>query len=366
MSGAFKAIKKVGSKVAGAFKKVAKKVKKIGQKILKPIGELYAKTFGKLGPLGVIAASFILPGLGTMLAGWWSSAASALLNTTIGCTFGTVLQAVGQGMTYVGSLPGTIDKFIGKIGTSISDKVTSTLTGMGNSITEGANNLFTSAQTALGSKNPLTIQDLGKKVVDGANKLFKQGPQNQLNPGMDDIDFLAKGLEGPVRPPLTVAGNVVPGSIAPGGIAPGGITSGVGNVVPGGTAVAPNLNVAPGGFAPGAAPTAGIAPGIPGAPTVGAAGTPLTNIAPGGTAGVVAKPSLLTSVGAALVDTFAQARENREETATPFISELPVVEENLLSARGAFSGVGAGGGSFLSPAQQAFFEAERRRLGGQF
>ena len=50
-----KGIKKIGKKIGGAFKK-----------ILKP----FAKIFNKLGPLGSIALMMILPGLGTLIAGW--------------------------------------------------------------------------------------------------------------------------------------------------------------------------------------------------------------------------------------------------------------------------------------------------------
>ena len=60
----------------GKLRKIGKKVKrgfsKIGKKLKKGLGSV-AKAFGKLGPLGSIALSFILPGMGSVLQGWLSN-----------------------------------------------------------------------------------------------------------------------------------------------------------------------------------------------------------------------------------------------------------------------------------------------------
>ena len=60
----------------GKLRKIGKKVKrgfsKIGKKLKKGLGKV-AKAFGKLGPLGSIALSFILPGMGSVLSGWLSN-----------------------------------------------------------------------------------------------------------------------------------------------------------------------------------------------------------------------------------------------------------------------------------------------------
>jgi hypothetical protein len=60
----------------GKLRKIGKKVKrgfsKIGKKLKKGLGKI-AKAFGKLGPLGSIALSFILPGMGNVLSGWLSN-----------------------------------------------------------------------------------------------------------------------------------------------------------------------------------------------------------------------------------------------------------------------------------------------------
>lgn len=62
-------LRKKGKQIAGAFRKV-------GRKLKKGLGKI-AKAFGKLGPLGSIALSFILPGMGG-IAEWLGSAISKI------------------------------------------------------------------------------------------------------------------------------------------------------------------------------------------------------------------------------------------------------------------------------------------------
>ena len=56
-------LRKKASQIAGAFRKV-------GRKLKKGLGKI-AKAFGKLGPLGSIALSVMLPGIGDMLGTWF-------------------------------------------------------------------------------------------------------------------------------------------------------------------------------------------------------------------------------------------------------------------------------------------------------
>jgi len=60
----------------GKLRKIGRKVKrgfsKVGKRLKKGLGKI-AKAFGKLGPLGSIALSFILPGMGSVLSGWLSN-----------------------------------------------------------------------------------------------------------------------------------------------------------------------------------------------------------------------------------------------------------------------------------------------------
>ena len=58
-------LRKIGKKIKRGFKSLGKKLKKGFGKIV--------KAFGKLGPLGSIALSFLLPGMGSVLSGWLSN-----------------------------------------------------------------------------------------------------------------------------------------------------------------------------------------------------------------------------------------------------------------------------------------------------
>ena len=57
----------------GKLRKIGRKIKKgfksLGKKLKRGLGKI-AKAFGKLGPLGSIALSFLLPGMGSVLSGW--------------------------------------------------------------------------------------------------------------------------------------------------------------------------------------------------------------------------------------------------------------------------------------------------------
>ena len=57
-------------------KQIARAFRKVGRKLKKGLGKI-AKAFGKLGPLGSVALSFIIPGLGG-IAGWLGKTISSM------------------------------------------------------------------------------------------------------------------------------------------------------------------------------------------------------------------------------------------------------------------------------------------------
>jgi len=104
--GLFKKIKKGLGKVFKPIKKLVKKivrpiakgVRKIGRELKRGLGKV-AKAFGKLGPLGSIALSLILPGLGGALQGWLGNMGSVgkfILN--IGKQIGNAAKFVKKGV----------------------------------------------------------------------------------------------------------------------------------------------------------------------------------------------------------------------------------------------------------------------------
>ena len=96
-------------------KKIGRKFKSIGKRLKRGLGKV-AKAFGKLGPLGSIALSFILPGMGTWintLAGGSSifapvaqgiQRAAGFVSNGVGRVFNRVTDALEVGMNNVGSL----------------------------------------------------------------------------------------------------------------------------------------------------------------------------------------------------------------------------------------------------------------------
>lgn len=101
-------LRKIGRKIGKGFKSLGKKLKK-------GLGKL-ARAFGKLGPLGSIALSFIIPGIGGWIgnlagqSGFLGTIATGIQNAAgfIGegasRIFTRVTDAIGAGMNKVGSL----------------------------------------------------------------------------------------------------------------------------------------------------------------------------------------------------------------------------------------------------------------------
>jgi|TARA_B100001093_G_scaffold193120_1_gene185602 hypothetical protein len=105
---------KVFKTVTKPFKKivkgVAKGVRKVGRFLKKGLGKV-AKAFGKLGPLGTIALSFMLPGIGSALGSWYAGLGTA------GGTIGTFIKTIGTGIQSAAS---TIGSGVGNVFSSIT------------------------------------------------------------------------------------------------------------------------------------------------------------------------------------------------------------------------------------------------------
>ena len=97
-------LRKKTKQIGRGIKKVGKRIGKAFKKVLKP----FAKIFNKLGPIGTIAMSMLLPGIGTALAGWGAG---------MGNVVGTMIKFVGNAIHYVSTAPkkifGTITDALG-------------------------------------------------------------------------------------------------------------------------------------------------------------------------------------------------------------------------------------------------------------
>lgn len=187
LSKAFKSVKK-------AVKKVARGIKKFGSKvwsgIKKGIGKV-GEWFGKLGPLGTIALSFVMPGIGNMLAGMWSSAAGSLASGQ----FGTILQAVGKGMEVAAQAGSKAIGFVKDLASPITSKMQAGLEWVGGKVSDGANALFKGAQQAAGVKNPASIGDLGKWVTDKAKSFVGKAPTEGAQLATADMDLARQAVQ---------------------------------------------------------------------------------------------------------------------------------------------------------------------------
>ena len=86
-------------------KKIGKGIKKVGRKLKKGLGSI-AKAFGKFGPLGSIALSFMLPGIGS----WIGSLAQG----------GSFLQPIAQGLVNVGNF---VKDGVGTVFNKVTDAI---------------------------------------------------------------------------------------------------------------------------------------------------------------------------------------------------------------------------------------------------
>lgn len=94
-------LRKKAKQIAGAFRKV-------GRKLKKGLGKI-AKAFGKLGPLGSIALSFILPGIGGAIGSWYKG-----LDST-----GFLKQFIGK----LGDVYGIVKDKVGFVFNKVTDAV---------------------------------------------------------------------------------------------------------------------------------------------------------------------------------------------------------------------------------------------------
>jgi hypothetical protein len=126
----------------GFFSRLWKGIKKVAKTVFKPIKSVFkavGKFMNKIGIVGQIAMSFILPGIGGILAQTFGKAVSALAGGALGSVgkaagwilgkAGTFAKTIGQGFKTVTSAVtdfiGTTGKYVGgKLGIPGMDKMT--------------------------------------------------------------------------------------------------------------------------------------------------------------------------------------------------------------------------------------------------
>lgn len=170
----FKKAKKITGKIADAglpkfAKKIARKIRGVGSKIWKGVKNKIIKPIlgavNKLGPLGMIAMSFVMPGIGTMLSGLWSSAAAVLPTGFV--------TAINKGIAWAAKAATTAKGFVTEGFTTVTDKVVAGLDhisgGAATDIGTAAGNLWDSAKDVVGlGPEKVAGPNLGPEVGQGA------------------------------------------------------------------------------------------------------------------------------------------------------------------------------------------------------
>lgn len=163
-------LRKAGKKIKRGFKKLGKKLKKGFGKI--------AKAFGKLGPLGSIALSFLLPGIGNMLTGWLANMGK----------FGKFIMNVGskikQGATWVKEGIGTV---FNKVTDAIEfgmNKVSSGFGGQGN-LGSNFRNFVSDATGGFIDKSTVNLKDAQGNLITDANPFTKDGILEDIDTGTE-------------------------------------------------------------------------------------------------------------------------------------------------------------------------------------
>lgn len=135
-------------------KKIGRGIKSVGKKFKKGLGKI-AKAFGKLGPIGSIALSFMLPGIGTWISSvaqgssFLAPIAKGLVNAGnfikdgVGTVFNRVTDAIEYSMNRVSSFVGGE----GMAGSNFRNWVSETTGGFVEPSTEGIKDMSIPADT---------------------------------------------------------------------------------------------------------------------------------------------------------------------------------------------------------------------------
>lgn len=160
-----KGIRKIGDKfipkgIRNLHNRIKKGVQRVGKGIMKGIS--------KLGPIGTIALSFILPGIGSALGALWASATGAVSSAVgaMAASGNAFISAIGQGLQWAGNAASTLGSAIKTGYQTITGKIQAGLEHIGGSISEGASKLWEGATNVLNGGKP--VADMGKAVGEAA------------------------------------------------------------------------------------------------------------------------------------------------------------------------------------------------------
>tara|TARA_R110000765_G_scaffold26077_1_gene63788 strand:+ start:1516 stop:2517 length:1002 start_codon:yes stop_codon:yes gene_type:complete len=179
-------------------KKIGRGIKSVGKKFKKGLGKI-AKAFGKLGPLGSIALSFMLPGIGSWISSvaqgssFLQPIAQGLVNAGnfvkngVGKVFNKVTDAIEYSMNKVSSFAGGE----GMAGSNFKNWVSETTGGFIEPSTEGIKDMSTQASTKV-------LQTPGGKEMTFEVPETTISAEAQVGIGGPKIPKPPKGMKDPV------------------------------------------------------------------------------------------------------------------------------------------------------------------------
>jgi len=179
-------------------KKIGRGIKSVGRKLKSGLGKV-AKAFGKLGPLGSIALSFMLPGIGSWISSvaqgssFLAPIAQGLVNAGnfvkngVGKVFNKVTDAIEYSMNKVSSFAGGE----GMAGSNFKNWVSETTGGFIEPSTEGIKDMSTQASTKV-------LQTPGGKEMTFEVPETTISAEAQVGIGGPKIPKPPKGMKDPV------------------------------------------------------------------------------------------------------------------------------------------------------------------------
>jgi len=187
-------------------KKIGRGIKSVGKKFKKGLGKI-AKAFGKLGPLGSIALSFMLPGIGTWISSiaqgssFLAPIAQGLVNAGnfvkngVGKVFNRVTDAIEHSMNKVSSLVGGE----GMTGSNFRNWVSETTGGFVEPSTKGIEPIKIEAETftRVGADGKTFEVTRPESTISPEAQVGIGGPKMPKPPkGMKDPVYIQGGVEG--------------------------------------------------------------------------------------------------------------------------------------------------------------------------
>ncbi len=179
-------------------KKIGRGIKSVGKKFKKGLGKI-AKAFGKLGPIGSIALSFMLPGIGTWISSvaqgssFLAPIAKGLVNAGnfikdgVGTVFNRVTDAIEYSMNKVSSFVGGE----GMAGSNFRNWVSETTGGFVEPSTEGIEPIKVEAET-------FTRVGPDGKTFEFTKPETTISPEAQVGIGGPKMPKPPKGMKDPV------------------------------------------------------------------------------------------------------------------------------------------------------------------------